>query len=71
MDRFRHDNTDGYDSEDLATLNAAWDSLAISVADETDYAVANTQQHIAEQLLFHFDQGKRRDALVAWYYEPG
>ena len=40
MDRFRHDNTEGYDSEDLATLNVAWDSLGESAPlDETDYAI--------------------------------
>jgi hypothetical protein len=33
MDYFRRDNTEGYDAADLAILNAAWNSLPISVAD--------------------------------------
>jgi hypothetical protein len=69
MAYFRGDNTEGYDAEDLKILNAAWDSFPISVADDTDSAVKSTQDHIAAELLFRFDAGKRGDALTAFYYE--
>jgi hypothetical protein len=64
MDYFRADNTEGYSTEDLALLNAAWASLGISVFDEEEDAVLSVQDHVAAELLFHFDRGLRGAALV-------
>ncbi len=69
MAYFRDDNTEGYDAADLEILNAAWSSFPISVADDTDIGVKSTQDHIAAELLFRFDAGKRGDELTAFYYE--
>jgi len=63
-DRFRRDNTEGYDAADLAELNAAWDRLAISAHDSSDIVAASMQDHLSEKLLSRFDAGERGDALV-------
>jgi len=64
-DRFRADNTEGYDAADLAELNAAWDRLAISTHDaSSDIVAASMQDHLSETLLSRFDAGARGDALV-------
>jgi hypothetical protein len=68
MAYFTHDNTEGYDDADLALLNRAWESLPISVADDTDIAVKSTQDHIAGELLHRYDNGMRGEDLVASYY---
>jgi hypothetical protein len=72
MAYFTHDNTSGYDDADLAALNAAWNSLPCVVLDEEqdDIATKSMLDHISEELLFHYDQGLRGDALVAFYYAP-
>lgn len=70
MDRFRMDNTSGYDKDELALLNAAWESLPISVADDSDIAVKSTQDYIAAELFNHFDRGLRGEELTAFYYAP-
>ena len=69
MTRFTQDNTDGYDAADLKALNAAWDSLPISVADDTDIAVKSLQDHISEELLASYDRGLRGEMLLAFYYD--
>jgi len=69
MAYFRTDNTEGYDEADLAALNAAWESLGVSVLDEDDAIDTKTMlDHIAARLLAEYDAGKRGDALVAFYY---
>jgi hypothetical protein len=63
-DRFRRDNTEGYDAADLTELNAAWDRLAISAHDSGDIVVASMQDHLSETLLSRFDAGARGEALT-------
>ena len=64
-DRFRRDNTEGYDAADLAELNAAWDRLAISPHDaSSDFGVECLQDHLSEKLLARFDAGARGEALT-------
>ncbi|HEY2418842.1 MAG TPA: hypothetical protein VGH84_13040 [Steroidobacteraceae bacterium] len=71
MAHFTHDNTNGYDDADLALLNRAYASLPVTVTDEDETIDSKSVcDYCAEQLLFAYDQGKRGDALVAWYYAP-
>ena len=68
---FRPDNTEGYSRDDLRALNAAWDSLPISVADDWEDAVKSIQDHVAARLLAAYDRGLRGEELVAFYYREG
>lgn len=68
-DRFRRDNTEGYDVNDLAALNAAWQQIVPTNQPETDIAILSMHDHWAEQLLAEFDAGKRGNDLTLWYFE--
>ena len=61
--RFARDNTEGYTPAELTMLNAAWHRMAVSTMDETSDD-KSLMDHVAEELLFHFDQGARGDALI-------
>jgi hypothetical protein len=66
--RFRSDNTEGYNADDLAALNAAWERInrhGGNTLAEDDPLL----DHWAETLLAEYDAGKRGDALVAWFYD--
>lgn len=71
MAYFRTDNTEGYDADDLAALNCAWQSLPCVVLDEEDdIATKSMLDHISAELLAAYDRGLRGNALVAFYYAP-
>ena len=60
MNRFRTDNTDGYDAAELAELNEAFDELTGDGAiDDTSFF-----DHVSETLLFAYDQGYRGENLI-------
>jgi hypothetical protein len=71
MNRFRADNTEGYNEQELDELNAAWRQIASHgvVEDADDLAVQSMLDHWESELLVNYDAGKRGDALVAWFYE--
>lgn len=72
MNRFTCHNTDGYDTDALLALNAAWEEITSHGApdDEGDLAVKSMLDHWSEKLLLSYDQGNRGSALVAWFYDP-
>lgn len=68
--RFTPDNTSGYSAADLKVLNAAWNSLPCVVLDEdADIGAQSMLDHISQELLHAYDQGRRGEALLAFYYD--
>ena len=58
-DRFRHDNTEGYSSPDLAELNARFIARCQHYhvdLDSTDVGEQSRADAIAEQVMAGFDQ---------------
>lgn len=70
MTEFTTDNTEGYTADDLAILNAAWESLPLTNIDPDELAGKSLLDHVAEQLLAEFDAGKRGADLTEFYYAP-
>ena len=68
IEYFTNKNTSGYSAADLRALNAAWDSLPLSVEDDGDIVVKSTQDHVAARLLAAYDRGLRGEALTAFCY---
>lgn len=71
--RFRTDNTEGYDEGELAELNAAWHEI-VAAAETCDSPPIDAETHgdyWAETLLYQFDSGKRGPDLVGWFYQTG
>ena len=66
MVHFRSDNTGGYNTDDLAALNAAWEQIiGHGAQDESDSMEAKSLvDHWSERLLAAYDNGKRGAALV-------
>ena len=70
-DKFRADNTDGYNAAELAELNTAWARIASAAPDpDDDWAIQDMLDNWSETLLTEYDAGKRGEDLVAWFYAP-
>ena len=67
---FNDENTSGYSGDDLAALNAAWDSLPVSAGDDGDIVQKSIRDHVAARLLAAYDRGLRDEALVAFCDTP-
>jgi hypothetical protein len=73
MDKFRDDNTEGYSAKELAELNAAWNELIAEAAtcDSPPLDVDMLGDYWSETLLHQYDNGKRGNELLAWFYRTG
>jgi hypothetical protein len=71
MNRFRGDNTEGYDASELAELNAAWRQITSHGVDtgSDDLAIQSMLDHWEAELLSTYDAGNRGEDLVAWFYQ--
>lgn len=66
--RYTTENTEGYSSEDLETLNRIYDHR-IALLNEDDRENPDLLQHISEQVLEHYDLA--RDAVPDAIYVEG
>jgi hypothetical protein len=66
--QYTTENTEGYSSEDLETLNGIYDHR-IALLDEDERGNPDLLQHISEQVLEHYDLA--RDAVPDAIYVEG